>query len=1055
MKIGRLAVLFVVVTGLLVPGPQVAGQVKNPVLSWVSTGDSYSSGEGVYGNEGPCAKSDNAYGPAAVRLLENRGWTVEPYAFTACTGSLVEDQFVYGGKSGRSSLWNRGGEQGVPDRVDVITMSFGGNDIGFADIVKDCLFLPSSFRSAVGTLELNYQSTNCSTPLLELEMRIDHLLNPPLTGCVGGRGDTHTVEGEDKYACDLIIDENDLWTTDQGRYVRGSITDFYRYIADNHVTDRGQLFVVGYPALFAPVDEWPAWNRGGCKGMLPADAKELNAAARFFDSTLRRAVKQADQGEGRIRYISLYDLYREGRHGLCGAGDDWLNGITIHRGSGNELRKEGSFHPDQAGHAAVAERIADMVETTDWATTVTPTIVLSQGETASAGYWYSVDLSGYEPGSTVTVQCHDSTETGFWSQTLTIDTEGKAADSTLCYSGDGPDHWVTGGGVESNHITWGPTTTSICTELATADEPYASAVGRWLAEGRPATMDPEANGIPCDTAYPLEDIDAFLNAVGSVDSGEFCSDLYSWGVPFSVAVGYWLREGMPDRMDADLDGIPCETVYPTEEIDAFLSGTAYDASPTTTVPASPQIVLAQGGPASAGYWYSVVLSAFEPGSTVTVECHDSVDTGFWSQSLTIGADGTASDATLCYSGDGPDHWVTGGGVESNHITWGSTTTTSTVPTTIPSSPDAETLSWTRVADSAGALGGPGNEAMAEVARFGSGLVAVGYDSSGGDLDAAVWVSPDGTSWSRAADPDGVFGGGGDQQMWSVAGFGSGLVGVGYDSSGGDWDAAVWISPDGVAWSRVADPGGVFGGSRDQVITSVVAFGSGLVGVGYDSSGGDWDAAVWVSPDGVAWSRVADPEGALGGGGDQQMRDVVGFGTGLVAVGNDAGILKPAAGVWLSSDGLSWVRADDPRWTLVGPFGKWMTSVVQFEGGLVAAGSERAGWDWNGAVWESPDGQLWKYSTTVSRGSGDQIVWDLVKLGSGLVAVGTDDAGDDVDGAVWVSMDGASWSGVADPMAALGGIGHQEIRSVVGFGSGLVAVGSDSGNAAVWIAGVTP
>lgn len=35
-------------------------------------------------------------------------------------------------------------------------------------------------------------------------------------------------------------------------------------------------------------------------------------------------------------------------------------------------------------------------------------------------------------------------------------------------------------------------------------------------------------------------------------------------------MAYWLREGIPDRMDIDLDGIPCQTVYPEAEVQAFL-----------------------------------------------------------------------------------------------------------------------------------------------------------------------------------------------------------------------------------------------------------------------------------------------------------------------------------------------------------------------------------------------------------------------------------------------------------------------------------------------------
>jgi hypothetical protein len=38
---------------------------------------------------------------------------------------------------------------------------------------------------------------------------------------------------------------------------------------------------------------------------------------------------------------------------------------------------------------------------------------------------------------------------------------------------------------------------------------------------------------------------------------------------YGLAVYYWLTEGRPARMDADGNGRPCETVYPANEVDAF------------------------------------------------------------------------------------------------------------------------------------------------------------------------------------------------------------------------------------------------------------------------------------------------------------------------------------------------------------------------------------------------------------------------------------------------------------------------------------------------------
>ncbi len=53
-------------------------------------------------------------------------------------------------------------------------------------------------------------------------------------------------------------------------------------------------------------------------------------------------------------------------------------------------------------------------------------------------------------------------------------------------------------------------------------------------------------------------------------------------------------------------------------------------------------------------------------------------------------------------------------------------------------------------------------------------------------------------------------------MWSATAGGPGLVAVGSDAGGGDVDAAVWTSPDGITWSRVPLDEAVFGGTADQV-----------------------------------------------------------------------------------------------------------------------------------------------------------------------------------------------------------------------------------------------
>ncbi len=261
--------------------------------------------------------------------------------------------------------------------------------------------------------------------------------------------------------------------------------------------------------------------------------------------------------------------------------------------------------------------------------------------------------------------------------------------------------------------------------------------------------------------------------------------------------------------------------------------------------------------------------------------------------------------------------------------------------------------WTRVAHDESVFGGPDDQEMSGLVVGGPGFVAVGYDASGGDWDAAVWTSPDGVVWSRVPHDESVFGGPDDQTIADVVAGGPGFVAVGRDYSGGDGDAAVWTSPDGVLWSRVPHDASVFGGRPDfQEMWGVVAGGPGLVAVGgYDASGGDWDAAVWTSPDGVLWSRVPPHDASVfGGPDDQEMFGVAAGGPGLVAVGRDWSGGDWDAAVWTSPDGVLWSRAPHDESVFGGPDGQGMVGVVAGGPGFVAVGWDYSGGDLDAAVW---------------------------------------------------------------------------------------------------------
>lgn len=72
-----------------------------------------------------------------------------------------------------------------------------------------------------------------------------------------------------------------------------------------------------------------------------------------------------------------------------------------------------------------------------------------------------------------------------------------------------------------------------------------------------------------------------LAAIEDVEAGLLCHDLDSRGYGYADAVAYWTREGQPERMDADNNGIPCETVYDRALVVAFWG----EPLPTTTTTA--------------------------------------------------------------------------------------------------------------------------------------------------------------------------------------------------------------------------------------------------------------------------------------------------------------------------------------------------------------------------------------------------------------------------------------------------------------------------------------
>lgn len=123
----------------------------------------------------------------------------------------------------------------------------------------------------------------------------------------------------------------------------------------------------------------------------------------------------------------------------------------------------------------------------------------------------------------------------------------------------------------------------LCSDVAAAGYGFAEALAYWVREGMPERMDADGNGVPCETVYAAAERNAVLafEAGAPLQEGLLCGDLAASGYGFAAALAYWVRQGTPDRMDADHNRLPCETVYEWSDIVAVIGfdGALYESPP--------------------------------------------------------------------------------------------------------------------------------------------------------------------------------------------------------------------------------------------------------------------------------------------------------------------------------------------------------------------------------------------------------------------------------------------------------------------------------------------
>jgi lysophospholipase L1-like esterase len=258
---------------------------------YLSLGDSYSSGEGAYDdtdkrsplNQGaaPCRRSHHSYAPLVAAAYP----FAEAPRFWACSGETTAD--MTRGRFGDSPQLDR-----VTPDASLVTLSLGGNDAGFTEVLTNCIAkLPGA--------------SDCVDQDAQVRARIERLA-----------GDLREV-----------------------------LTKIRAH------APKARIIVVGYPRPFPSAPDGTA-----SLTLSEGDQRWLNGMTRLLDDTIGRVVRDLDWwvaafgGTGSVEFVDAYDAF-DGHE--VGTADPYVNGLMLHC-CGVSVDTH-SYHPTAKGYRRLGE----------------------------------------------------------------------------------------------------------------------------------------------------------------------------------------------------------------------------------------------------------------------------------------------------------------------------------------------------------------------------------------------------------------------------------------------------------------------------------------------------------------------------------------------------------------------------------------------------------------------------------------------------------------------------------------------------------------------------
>ena len=270
---------------------------------YVAMGDSFASGEGAppydyTTTRDGCHRSSRA---GAVLFAANPGSGPGPLSVrhVACTGAKIPN--IYNGQNGEPPQL-----QMLDPATGFVSISIGGNDLGFVPVITFCITQAQIARTCAGQLEGRMQ----------------------------------------EYLRGLDTPRSDL---------RGYTPLQLVYKNIQVRAPRAKVLVVGYPYLFSPNGGVGPGTRPGlvtCDGVGLSDQRWINSVVRQGNAIIKKNAESVG-----ATYVDLASPGVPGSfysHALCDSSSDFLNNIVVRRGG----PATESFHPNFLGQQAISKALA-------------------------------------------------------------------------------------------------------------------------------------------------------------------------------------------------------------------------------------------------------------------------------------------------------------------------------------------------------------------------------------------------------------------------------------------------------------------------------------------------------------------------------------------------------------------------------------------------------------------------------------------------------------------------------------------------------------------------